>query len=414
LQIPSRNKYPSLSKDDGLWFLLNRLYLKFQIICFLDSLDIENCHDMNRTYSIHILICLTLTGSFCRAQSVLSDNPLRSELDSLVDQSVQRYFLDKKAVGVSVGILHKGIAHFYNYGETKAGNNLLPGNHTIYEIGSTTKSFTGIILGQAVVDKKINLDDDIRNYLKVSYPNLSFKGTPVRIRDLANHTSRITRIFPNMTERASYDSLNPLQGYNRQLLYDGLHLMTMDTLPGKIYSYSNMAVALLGTILEDVYKKDYFTLVSENILTPFQMKDTRIDIDALPPDRIAWPHNEHRKVVPLWDIRLLPAMGALRSSSADMVNYIIANNKETNKAIALSHQVTFGTEKEGMGLNWFIHSSPEGYKIFEHSGGTGGSRSSLECFPQLNSGFVILTNSLANRNNLEKELAAIIVAQAKK
>jgi len=67
-----------------------------------------------------------------------------------------------------------------------------------------------------------------------------------------------------------------------------------------------------------------------------------------------------------------------------------------------------------MGLNRFIHSSPEGYKILEHSGGTGGSCSSLECFPQLNAGFVILTNSLANRNNLEKELAAIIIGQAKK
>lgn len=367
---------------------------------------------MSRSYLISL--GFTFAVSFCSGQQVLSDNPLRTKLDSLIDQSVQGYFKDQKAVGVSIGILHKGVAHFYNYGETKAGNKQLPDNHTIYEIGSTTKSFTGIILGQAVLDKKINLDDDIRNYLKGSYPNLSFKGTPVRIRDLANHTSRITRIFPNMWQRASYDSLNPLQGYNRQLLYEGLYQMTMDTLPGKIYSYSNMAVALLGTILEDVYKKDYFTLVSENILTPFQMKDTRINIDALPPDRIAWPHNAERQVVPLWDIHLLPAMGALRSSSADMVNYIMANNKEPNKAIALSHQVTFGSEKEGMGLNWFIHSSQDGYKILEHSGGTGGSRSSLECFPQLNSGFVILTNNLANRNNLEKELAAIIVAQAKK
>jgi CubicO group peptidase (beta-lactamase class C family) len=96
-----------------------------------------------------------------------------------------------------------------------------------------------------------------------------------------------------------------------------------------------------------------------------------------------------------------------------MVKFISANNKEASPAIALSHGVTFGTEKEGMGLNWFIHSTPEGYKVLEHSGGTGGSRSSLECFPQLNSGFVILTNSLANRNNLENELAAIVVAQAK-
>ncbi|MVT11991.1 serine hydrolase domain-containing protein [Chitinophaga tropicalis] len=369
---------------------------------------------MDRSSFIYFLLCLMVTASLCQGQQpVLSDNPLRTKLDSMVDQSVQRYFQDKKAVGVSIGIVLKGIVHFYNFGETKAGNKQLPNNHTIYEIGSTTKSFTGILLAQAILDKKVRLDDDIRNYLKGSYPNLSYHDTPIRIRDLANHTSRITRIFPNMWQRPAYDSLNPLHDYNRQLLYEGLHQMKMDTLPGKIYSYSNMAVALLGTILEDAYGQDYFILASKIILTPLQMKDTRIDIRLLPPARIAWPHNEQRQVVPLWDIPWLPAMGALRSSTADMVNYITANNKEISPAIALSHQVTFGTGKEGMGLNWFIHSSPDGHRILGHGGGTGGSRSSLECFPQLNSGFVILANSIANRNNLEKELAAIIVAQAK-
>lgn len=123
---------------------------------------------------------------------------------------------------------------------------------------------------------------------------------------------------------------------------------------------------------------------------------------------MAWPHNALRQLVPLWDLGEVPAMGALRSTTADLVNYINANNAETNPAIKLSHQRTFGTDQEGMGLNWFIHRSSQGYRILEHSGGTGGSRSSMDCFPELNTGLVILTNSLANRNDLEKELVAIL------
>ncbi|HEU4609625.1 MAG TPA: serine hydrolase domain-containing protein, partial [Chitinophagaceae bacterium] len=215
---------------------------------------------MNRLSLTFLSLSLIASAFICRArQTVLSDNPLRTRLDSLVDQRVQRYFRDGKSVGLSIGIVEKGATHFYNYGETQAGNKQLPDKHTIFEIGSTTKSFTGILLGQAILDKKIQLDRDIRDYLKEPYPNLSFRGTPIRIRDLANHTSGITRIFPNMWQRAAYDSLNPLQDYNRELLYEGLHQMKMDTLPGKIYSYSNMAVALLGTILEDAYRQDYFT-----------------------------------------------------------------------------------------------------------------------------------------------------------
>ncbi|WP_142684974.1 serine hydrolase domain-containing protein [Chitinophaga polysaccharea] len=365
-------------------------------------------------------VAIILVTSACYGQTnvntkgVANDNPLHTRLDSLIDHSVQQYLQDRRAVGISIGILLKDKACFYNYGETKAGNNKLPRNNTLYEIGSTTKTFTGILLGQAVLDKKIRPDDDIRKYLKGAYPNLEYKGIPIRVKDLSNHTSRITRIFPNMWERPEYDSLNPLHDYTRQLLYEGLHNMKMDTFPGKISSYSNMAVALLGTLLEDAYGLSYFSLISKNILEPLSMKDTRIDITALPADAIAWPHNENRQVVPLWDLHHLPAMGALRSTTRDLISFIKANNTDTSPAIALSHQPTFGTKQEGMGMNWFIHTSHEGYRILEHGGGTGGSRSSLECFPGLHSGFVILTNSLANRNRLEKELAAIVVAEAER
>ncbi|MBO9673244.1 MAG: beta-lactamase family protein [Sphingobacteriaceae bacterium] len=369
---------------------------------------------VNKHFSLIFLIlffCQNNPTCYGQSKRIPSDNPLSSQLDSLVDKSVQRYFQDQKAVGLSIGLVQNGKPHFYNYGETKVGNGKLPDNKTIYELGSITKSFTGIILARAILDKKINQEDDIRKYLKGSYPNLSYQGTPIRIKDLANHTSRITRIFPNMWERPSYDSLNPLSNYSRKLLYEGLHQMKMDTLPGKIYSYSNMAVALLGTILEDAYGQDYFSLVSKNILKPYRMTNTRIDIGSVAPDRVAWPHDAQQKPVPLWDLGEVPAMGALRSTTADMVNYINANNAETNPAVKLSHQRTFGTNQEGMALNWFIHSSPKGYRILEHGGGTGGSRSSLDCIPQLNAGLVILTNSLANRNNLEKELLAILTKE---
>ncbi|QEM07899.1 beta-lactamase family protein [Mucilaginibacter rubeus] len=360
---------------------------------------------------VFLIPAFCLNSLICAGQirPVASDNPLRSRLDSLVDKCVQRYFQDKRAVGLSIALVQHGKPHFYNYGETKAGNGQRPDNKTIYEIGSMTKSFTGIILAQAILDKKIGLEDDIRKYLQGSYPNLNYKGTPIRIKDLANHTSRITRIFPNMWERPTYDSLNPLSNYSRKLLYEGLHQIKLDSYPGKIYAYSNMAVALLGTILEDTYGQAYFSLVSKNILKPYQMTDTRIDIRSVPPDRVAWPHSAQRQSVPLWDLGEVPAMGALRSTTADLVNYINANNAEANPAIKLSHQRTFGTDQEGMGLNWFIHSSPNGYRILEHGGGTGGSRSSLDCLPQLNSGLVILTNSLANRNDLEQELVTMLL-----
>lgn len=345
------------------------------------------------------------------AQNVPTDNPLRNRLDSLVDVSVKTYFSNTGAVALSIGIVVQGKTHFYNYGTID--NQKLPDNKTIYELGSMTKTFTGILLAQSVLDKKINPDDDVRKYIKGQYPNLEYNGIPVRIIDLSNHTSRITRIFPNLYEREAYVDANPFLNYSKEMLYQGLHNMKMDTLPGEKYSYSNMAVGLLGCILEDVYHEDYFKLISKFILKPLKMEDTKIDISNVKTSAIARAHNEKKEVVPFWDSHELPAIGALLSNTSDLVKYIYANNVETMQNISLSHKVTFGTQEEGMGMNWFIHTSANGYRVLEHSGGTGGSRSSFQCFPQLNSGFVLLTNSLANRNQLEKELASIVTGQTR-
>lgn len=345
--------------------------------------------------------------------TIKTDNPVKSKLDSLVDKSVKRYYKDTKAVGLSIGIILDNQDHFYNYGQLENGKQVLPANTTIYELGSITKTFTGAMLAQAVLDHKINLDDDVRNYLKGKYPNLEFNGAPIKIVHLSNHTSRITRIFPNLWERKDYDSTNPFVNYSNALFFEGLHNMKLDTLPGVKYAYSNMAVGLLGIILEDVYQEKYFSLLDKYILKPLQMNNTVIKLPRSN-NNIAKAHNGKREVTPFWEIPEIPAIGALRSNTVDMVKYIRANNSNSLESITLSHEFTFAGTEGDMGLNWFIHTHPKGFKYYEHAGGTGGSRTSLVCFPELNSGFVILSNSLANRRDLEKELTDMIVELAAK
>lgn len=351
---------------------------------------------------------LLLFPFLCFSQ-VKSDNNLKTSLDSLIDKNVKTYYKDPKAVGLSLGIVLDGKKYFYNYGSIENGKNILPTNKTIYELGSITKTFTGIVLAQATLDKKIKLDDNLQKYLKGDYQNLAYNGKSIKIQDLSNHTSRITRIFPNLWKRAEWDSLNPYASYTKELLFEGLHEMKMDTLPGVKYTYSNMAVGILGIVLEDQYQKDYFSLVQQFILKPLEMSYTTKDLSKVDKKNIALAHNKKREVIPFWDNAIMPAIGGLRSNTFDMTKYIIANNKDVLQSIKLSHQFTFSGTEGDLGLNWFLHTTPEGYKIYEHTGGTGGSRSSVYCFPDLDSGFIILSNSLADRKGLEKELSAIII-----
>jgi CubicO group peptidase (beta-lactamase class C family) len=51
------------------------------------------------------------------------------------------------------------------------------------------------LLAQAVLEKKASLQDDIRKFLPGSYPNLQWNGAPIRLVNLANHTSGLPSSF---------------------------------------------------------------------------------------------------------------------------------------------------------------------------------------------------------------------------
>ena len=94
-----------------------------------------------------------------------SNNPMQTDLDRTVD-SMARLYIDKEnTAGMSIGILKGGKTVVYHYGESDKTTKKIADNNTLYEIGSITKTFTGIIFAHAVLEKKIDLETDIRKYL---------------------------------------------------------------------------------------------------------------------------------------------------------------------------------------------------------------------------------------------------------
>ena len=64
---------------------------------------------------------MTATGCLAQNKQTLqpgipTDNPMRSQRDSLVDQRVSNYFKDKRSVGLSLGVVINGKATFYIVG----------------------------------------------------------------------------------------------------------------------------------------------------------------------------------------------------------------------------------------------------------------------------------------------------------
>jgi CubicO group peptidase (beta-lactamase class C family) len=344
-----------------------------------------------------------------RATKAVSNNPLTTELDKIVD-SVARTYIDKEnASGMSIGVIQDGNTYFYHYGEMDKGTKKMADNNTFYEIGSITKTFTGILLAHAVLEKKIDLETDIRRYLTEEYPNLECKNQPILIKHLANHTSGIIS-FPSldiMTQKG-YDAKNPYKHYTSDMVLAYLHKVKLDIVPGFKSNYSNFATGLLGIILEKTYKMSYADLVKKYITDPLSMKATKIVLTDEEDKIFAKPYTADGDLANHWDITGLGAAGTIRSNIVDMIQYAKSNMTALDDAIILAQKPTFkrGAKNE-TGLYWQLDVNKKGQIVTWHNGGTGGFSTFCGFIKEKNIAVVMLANS---ENNVTQTAANLLKA----
>ena len=322
-------------------------------------------------------------------------NPLVTALDKEVDTIAGSYIKQMNTVGLSVGILQDGKMHFYGYGETAIGNKTIPDSATIFEIGSISKTFTATLLAIAVGEGKVRLDDPVNKYLPDSIPLLQYNNRVVTLRDLSNHTSAIPRM-PSNFQSTVVDPKDPYINYSIGNLYAFLKHLQLTREPGKEYEYSNMAVGLLGTILQKIYHRSYEELILKYICNPLGMNDTRVSIRKNDSSFFAKGYNANGVYNGPWNLpSSFAGAGAIRSTARDMLKYADANSGKApgslGKAMQLTHDTTFSDNQATIGLGWH-YIQPGDKKVLFHNGGTGGYRTYLAINTQKKIAVVILSN----------------------
>jgi D-alanyl-D-alanine-carboxypeptidase/D-alanyl-D-alanine-endopeptidase len=340
---------------------------------------------------------------FCAAQTnsikVPTDNPLKTAGDLLVDQSVSTFFGNNSRVGLSLGIIKNGKAYLYNYGSTQKYKAELPTGNTVYELASITKTFGATLLAKAVLEKKVNLHDDIRKYLKEDYPNLNYNGTPITLLNLVNLTSGLPNWMPDkdIFGKADPDSIPYILDsvhttYSRQNFYRDLHQVKLQVMPGSTARHCNTAAQLLGYIMEDVYQNSYDNLLKIYFVKLLKMKNTSLIKRGKVPEQMAKGYDGKGRIMPVIDWEDLQVAASVASSSADMLKYMAFQLNEANADVNLSHQPTFGKVEDGaIALNWKVKVT-DGTRSISHTGGSLGFSSYMVFYPDLKSGIVLLSN----------------------
>jgi CubicO group peptidase (beta-lactamase class C family) len=335
----------------------------------------------------------------------LPDNDRTKSIDSAVEKAAKTFMEKGQTVGLSIGIYRDGRTYTYNFGTTERGKQQPPTAHTQYAIASITKTFTGTLLAQAAVEKKVSLDDDVRKYLPGEYPNLEYKGQPVRLWQLINHTSGLPMSLPEKPEWQAGEEKDIaklaskeaafLERYTQDDFLRDLHGVKLTRNPGEKFSYSNAAAQLLGLILERVYGQSYEELVRAKITGPLGMKDTKVTLTAAERERFPKGQSASGPFVPAFSGRL-PAHGSLKSTTADMLKYIEWHLAEKDEAIKLSHRAAGNTVWSNdnsftVGLNWQILQGP-GRRTIVTDGNLPGHHCMCILRPESKVGIIALTN----------------------
>ncbi len=346
--------------------------------------------------------------TFCQQ----SNNPMKTPLDRKVDSLVRAAFAQNKCVGLMIGVIDGKNTYTYAYGETAIGNGKLPDNNTYFQIGSLTKTFTGILLADQIVRGKVKGEDLISKYVPDTVKLNWFEGKPVTLLMLTNHTSAIPRWEPVM-KYPGFTVQQPYGHFKQPQLYDFLNHYKPTEAPGVKYAYSNIAAGLLGQLLARNESVSYWELLNKTILRPLKMKHTAITLDGNQQNGMAQGYNMGRKTEQPWVLSALTPAGGISSNLTDMLRYASANinpGKGTlGNAIRLSHAETFKDKSARMGMGWHIMIG-KGHTVLNHGGQTGGFNSHISIESAGQKAVVILSN-LAADNGVGWPLQAYLMQQ---
>jgi CubicO group peptidase (beta-lactamase class C family) len=280
-----------------------------------------------------------------------------------------------------------------------AGHAEVPAQKVLFEIGSISKVFTGILLADAVADGKLSLDDTLARRLPAKFGDPA-AGT-MTLRQLATHTSCLPRMPDNMPPA---DVDDPFAHYDRQALFAYLATVKLAGTPPCGSRYSNVGFGILGVVLETAYGKPWAALVAEKITGPLGMADTVQELSAAQQARfaIAWDGD---RVVRSWKFQAMAAAGALRSSLADMSKLVDALLAGPKGPLAKAWPLLAGdladmparNGKIGLAL---IHTKSGGQDTYTHDGGTAGYRSLMEVRPESGRAAVVLASNITANTDL--------------
>jgi len=268
--------------------------------------------------------------------------------------------------------------------------------HSGFELGSVTKTFTTLLLADMVERGEVSYDDPIDKYLPAYAAPRHPTPAPITLRHLATHTAGLPRLPSRLYLKAlARFWSNPYARHTLADLYQATARLRLRHRPGDRVHYSNFGIGLLGQLLANAAGTPYSRLVLDRVCRPLGMHDAATDDDTVVRPVQGYHHGRR---VPPWRMGALAAAGTLRCSITDLRRYLLAHlhPESTPLAAALTatHQPQLVTTLTGESppLGWNRREVAD-CELFTHSGATRGGTAFVGFCPERGVGVAAVTDA---------------------
>ena len=286
-----------------------------------------------------------------------------------IEAFVQRQMARWKIPGISLVIV-KGDQTVYQkgFGFADLGKKEPVTTTTLFELGSASKSFTGLAILQLEEKGMLKLTDPVDKY--IPWLKLKFQGkeVPVTIGNMLYHTSGLPHYETLSTIPASSED-DALEKAVQKIAGKGLMFP-----PGQRYGYTSIGYDVLGLIISKVSGQSYEEYIKKNILLPLQMNNTYLFRKEAKANGMAVGHKYCFNKPAAYDAPMYrgntPA-GYVITNAADLAQWLkiqmgtIETGGLNKELIEKSHIPNPNLPGSNYGAGWMIYSN---FKMVTHWG----------------------------------------------
>lgn len=290
-------------------------------------------------------------------------------------------------------ILNKG------YGIADIKNKIPVSLDTLFELGSTTKAFTGFAVLKLSQENKINLASAVNEYITWFYTLYKGEKVVITVKDCLYHNSGIP--FQTLTTITS--SIDPHELENTVKKINGTNLIDM---PSRQFHYATINYDILGLLIEKITHQSYENYMTKEVLQPLNLTHSFFNREQAynDPNMAVGYKLEYLHAVPY----IAPTYkgntpaGYLISNAHDMglwLLYQLGDSTLFPKIFLKSHEPNRSTpaffESSFYAAGWFMNETGKG-AVFSHSGENPNFSSYFTFSPEHNIAVAVLANLHSN------------------